>query len=171
MPWLLYPMKTVDELPLNARSLTFRWNGLTYLLTIEAGHLKIEYSSATYSKTERIPIESLSTDLKQERWVPDSAWRNGREARYLLLIAVIVYFSKLHEFVPLLAPVALALGLYLAFRSVRTAFPAQKTQICTEDDDHVVSIPHFRSLASQRLSFEQALRRQIEAAKGEADQE
>lgn len=161
-------MNTVEDLPLNARSLAFRWNGLRYTLTLEAETLKVDYDSATYSKSEKSPLDSLSPDLRRERWVPDSAWRNGKEARYLLLLAVIVYFSKLHEFIPLLAPVSLAMGLILVVQGVRRSLPLVKTNIYTEDNDHVISIPHFKHLDQQRRSFEEALVRQIKAARGDA---
>jgi hypothetical protein len=158
----------VEKIPLNARSLAFRWNGLQYTLTIEEEHLRVNYRSAMYARCDRTSLESLSPELKYERWVPASAWQNGKEARYLLLLAVVVYFSKLHEFVPLLAPVALAMSWILAYRAARAASPVTKTQVRTEDNDDVVSIPHFNRLAQQHQSFEEALTRQIKAAKGDA---
>ena len=161
-------MTTVDDIPLNARSLAFKWGYIRYTLSFDAEHLTVDCQSATYSMSSKTPLRELRPELRRQRWIPETAPRLGREARYLVLVAVIVYFSDIHAHVPLLAPVSLALGLFLGYEAVRRALPLQKT-IIDSDTEVVVTIPHFRRLESARSAFEDALVRIIQRAREEDD--
>src|SRR5687768_10203639 len=94
----------IDDIPLNARSLSFKWAGTRYVITFDSENLHVDRQSAMYSSATKTPLRDLCPDFRRQRWVPDSAFRLGKEARYLLLLSVIVYFSAVHAHVPLLAP-------------------------------------------------------------------
>jgi hypothetical protein len=157
---------TVENIPLNARSLAFKWDRLRYHLSFDAEHLIVDCQSATYSKNTKTPLRELRSELRRRRWIPDSAPKLGREARYLVLLAAIAYFSDIHPHVPLLAPLSLAWGLYLGYGAVRRALPLEKT-IIDSDTEAVATIPHFKKLEPARKAFEKSLLRMIRIAKEE----
>ena len=158
----------MDDMPLNARSLSFKWDTVRYVISFDSEYLTVDRQSTTYSETTRTPLADLSPEFRRRRWVPDSTFRLGKEARYLLLVAVIVYFSAIHAYVPLLAPLALLLGLYLSYKAFRHGWPAEKTTI-DSDTEAVVTIPHYRRIESARKAFEEALSRAITKAREEAE--
>ena len=163
-------MTIVDHIPLNARSLSFKWDTVRYMISFDSEYLTVDRQAATYSDNTRTALADLCPELTRRRWIPDSALRFGKEARYLLLLAVIVYFSKVHAYVPLLAPVSLALGLLHLYKAFRNSGPMEKTTIYS-DTDAVVTIPHYERIESARKAFEEALSRAITNAREEADEE
>jgi hypothetical protein len=163
-------MTVVDDMPLNARSLSFKWDTVRYVISFDSAYLTVDRQATTYSETTRTPLTDLCPEFRRRRWVPDSAFRLGKEARYLLLLAVIVYFSAIHAYVPLLAPLALLLGLFLWYKAFRRGWPAEKT-IIDSDTEAVVTIPHYKRIESARKAFEEALSRAITRAREETDEE
>jgi hypothetical protein len=81
-----------------------------------------------------------------------------------------VYFSAIHAYVPLLAPLSLLLGLLLSYKAVRHGWPAEKTVI-DSDTEAIVTIPHYKRIESPRKAFEDALSRAITRAREEAGEE
>ena len=161
-------MTTVDDMPLNSRSLAFKRGFLRYTLSFDAEHLTVDCQSHTYSETTKTPLRELSPDLRRQRWIPETAKALGTESRNLVLLAVIVYFSDIHAHVPLLAPVSLGLGLLFGYKALRQALPLQKT-IIDSGDKAIVSIPHFQRLESARSTFEVALVKMIRRARDEGN--
>ena len=163
-------MTIVDDLPLNARSLSFKWDTLRYVISFDSEHLTVDRQSTTYSETTKTPLTDLCPEFRRRRWIPDSCFRLGKEARYLLLLAVIVYFSAIHTYVPLLAPLSLLLGLFLSYKAFRHGWPAEKT-IIDSDTEAVVTIPHYKRIESARKAFEEALSQAITKAREEAEED
>ena len=161
-------MTIVDDIPLNARTLSFKWDGVRYVISFDSEYLTVDSQSATYSDNTKTALTDLCPELTRRRWIPDSAFRFGKEARYLFLLAVIVYFSAIHAYVPLLAPISLGLGLLLSYKAFRCSGPVEKTTIYS-DTDAVVTIPHYKRIESARKAFEDALSRAITKAREEAE--
>lgn len=160
----------VEDIPLNARSLSFKWASTRYVVSFDSENLTVDRQSATCSGTTKTPLRDLCPEFRRERWVPDSAFRLGKEARYLLLLSLIVYFSAVHTHVPLLAPVSLILGLFAGYKAFRHGWPPEKTFIDT-DTEVIVTIPHFKRIESARKAFEDALGRVIKRAREKAEEE
>jgi len=163
-------MTAVDNTPLNARSLSFKWVSVRYVISFDSEHLIVDCQSATYSNISKTPLRDLCPEFRRQRWIPNSAFRLGKEARYLLLLAIIVYFSAIHAHIPLLAPISLALGLFLTYRAFQRAWPLEKT-IIDSDTEEVVIIPHFKRIESARKAFEDALTRTIKNIRDEEEKE
>ncbi|HZL12517.1 MAG TPA: hypothetical protein VFC85_00095 [Verrucomicrobiae bacterium] len=160
-------MNTVDDIPLNARSLSYRWDGYDYTLKIDDEHLTVEWHSAGDSRTTRTPLKDLKPELPVERWVSSAARKNGRLGTGLLVAVVVVYFSDIQAHVPLLAPVMLLFSISFIYWAVRGSLPFSKTTIRGRNDSYIASIPHLERLKIQRRAFEETLLRMIKKARGD----
>ena len=119
----------MDDIPLNARSLSYRWDGYDYTLRIDDEHLTVEWQSPGDSRVTRTPLRYLKPELPIERWVSFPARQSGRLGVCLLVAAVIVYFSDIRVHVPLLALALLLFGLPYIYWAIRGSLPFTKTTI------------------------------------------
>jgi hypothetical protein len=160
-------MSTVDDIPLNARSLSYRWDGYDYTLRFDDEHLMVEWSSPTQSGSRKTPLRKLRPELPVERWVSDSDRKVGTLGVCLSVTAVVIYFSDIQPHVPLLAPALLIFGLLHLYWGVRAMLPFTKTVVRNRDNAYVISIPHFEHLSTQRKVFEEALLQTLKNIEGE----
>lgn len=101
----------MDTTPLNARSLSYRWNRRRYTIQFDDQYLTIRSDLPAY-RISRTPLWQLAPELGVDRWRPNSVYAHGKEARYLLAGATVVFFSDISTRVPLLAPILLLLALW-----------------------------------------------------------
>jgi hypothetical protein len=161
-------MRSMDRPPLEPDRLSYRSGGYRYSLSFDEDYLTVDCQRRpTYSKVAKTPLRDLKAELTTERWIPDSARSRGTEARYLSAIAVVVFFSDAHKYVPLLAPVCLLLAAMAMYRAFQSSWPLTKTVIRKDDEGYVESIPHIGGLEIQRKAFEEALSRAVKAARNE----
>ena len=160
-------MRNMDGLPLDSGRLSYRSGGYRYVLSVDDDHLTVDCQRPTYSKVTKTRLKGLRPELTTERWMPDSARRRGTEARYLLAAAVVVFFSDVQKYIPLLAPMCVVLAGTAMYRAIQASWPLTKTVIRTDDEDYVASIPHIGSLEVRRKAFEDTLLRFIRAARNE----
>jgi hypothetical protein len=158
-------MSLADPVPLNARSLTFKWNGRVCTLEYDSDYLTFQSASNPEYRIDKRHLWHLAPELLTDRSVPESSRHRGRESRYLTIGAVVAYFSDIHTHVPLLAPALLALGLLSLYRAVRGCMPLQKTKIITDYGEEFAIIPHLARMNAQRGAFEAGLIDAIRRAK------
>ena len=157
----------MDRPPLEPDRLSYRSGGYRYILSFDEDYLTVDCKGPTYSKVTKTPLRDLKAELTTERWIPDAARSRGAEARYLSAIAVVVFFSDVHKYVPLLAPACVVLAAMAMYRAFQSSWPLTKTMIRKDDEGYVESIPHIGGLETQRKAFEEALLRAVKAARNE----
>src|SRR4051794_1051014 len=150
-------MSTAQEIPLNARSLSYQYNGRRYTLAFDGEYLTSTWTSGPEYSTSRTPLWRLLPNLIVDRAIPEYSLHRGREARYLLIGAMVVHFSDIRHQVPLLAPALLFLGLLSSYRAFRACWTLKKTKVITDYGEEIALIPHHRSIETQRLAFERGL--------------
>jgi hypothetical protein len=160
-------MRDMDRLPHDSRRLSYRNGGYRYALSVDDDYLTVDCQGATYSKVTKTPLKTLKAELTTERWIPDYSRGRAYEVRYLLAGAVVVFFSDVNKYVPLLAPACVVLAAMAMHRAFQAAWPLTKTVIRNDNDEYVVSLPHIDRLESQRKAFEETLLRFISAARNE----
>ena len=149
-------------------SLSYRSGGYRYVLSFDEDYFIVDCQrQPTYSRITRTPLLDLKAELPTERWMSDSARSRGAEARYLLAGAVVVFFSDIHTYVPLLAPACVVLAAMALYRAVQSSWPLAKTVIRRDDGAYVASIPHIGGLESARKTFEAALLRAVTVARSD----
>jgi len=158
----------MDRAPVSPDSLSYRSGGYRYVLSFDEDYFTVDCQRRPiYSTVTRTPLRDLKADLPTERWMPDSARSRGTEARYLLTGAVVVFFSDIHKYVPLLAPACLVLAAMAVHRGFQSFWPLAKTVIRRDDGGYVESIPHIGALDAARKTFEEALFRAVKIARGD----
>ena len=160
------PHGRMDTIPLNARSLSYRWNGRRYTIQFDDEHLTVKSDSPAY-RIAKTPLWHLAPEFVVDNWWPNSVYANAKETRYLYAGAIVVFFSDISTQIPLLAPALLLLALLSSYRILRACWPLNKTRLFTEDDEQFTVIPHHRSQEAQRKAFEEALIRAIQKARDE----
>ena len=160
-------MGTFDDIPLNARSLSYRWDGYDYRLQLDPEHLTVEWKSPAYSHVSKAALSDLKPDLAVEHWVSEGGRKSGRLAIACLAAAVVVWFSDIRAHVPLLVPALLLLGVQNMYWAIRAVVPRNRTMVRAQNESHIVSIPHFKRLAAQRRAFEDSLLRMVKQARGD----
>jgi hypothetical protein len=158
-------MSTADQIPLNARSLSYQYNGRRYTLEFDSDYLTCTSTSQPESHTSKTPLWRLLPELLVDKSIPEYSRYRGREARYLLIGAVVAYFSDIRPHVPLLAPALLALGLLCSYRAFRASWPLEKTKVITDYGEEIAVVPHHASIKTRRTTFEQGLLDAIRTAR------
>lgn len=145
-------------LPLNARSLSFRWRGTTYELSIEGQHLTTTIGSGPFRTTSKTPLSGLMEELVVD--TPRSATGQFHATRfvYSLIAALIIQFSVVPRFVPFLAPVLFGFALIHFVGFVRHIPAVQQTRVRDHYGGVVIAIPHLPDLELSRTRFEDQLR-------------
>jgi hypothetical protein len=92
-------MRSMDRPPLEPDRLSYRSGGYRYVLSFDDDYLTVDCKGPTYSKVTKTPLRDLKAELTTERWIPDAARSRGAEARYLSVVAVVVFFSDIHKYV------------------------------------------------------------------------
>src|ERR1039458_8516627 len=100
-------MATFDDIPLNARSLSYRWDGYDYRLQLDPEHLTVEWKSPAYSRVSKTALRDLKPELAVEQRVSEDGRKCGRLALACFAASVVVWFSDIRPHVPLLAPALL----------------------------------------------------------------
>ena len=160
-------MGSFDDIPLNARSLSFRWDGYDYRLQLDPEYLTVEWNSPAYWRVSKTALRDLKPELAVEQWVSEGGRKSGRWAIACLAAVVVVWFSDIRPHVPLLAPALLLFGVQYIYWSIRAVFPRNRTMVRTQSESHVVCIPHFGRLAAQRRAFEDSLLRMVKQVSGD----
>jgi hypothetical protein len=160
-------MEAFDDIPLNARSLSFRWDGYDYKLQLDPEHLTVEWKSPAYSSVNKTALRDLKPELAVQQWVSEGGRKSVRLGSACLVAALVVWFSNIRPHVPLLAPALLLFGVQYVYWFVRAVFPRNRTTVRTQNENVIVSIPHFERLAAQRRSFEESLLRMVKQARGD----
>lgn len=70
-------MAMFDDIPLNARSLSYRWDGYDYRLQLDPEHLTVEWKSPAYSRVSKTALRDLKPELAVEQWVSEDGLRRG----------------------------------------------------------------------------------------------
>jgi hypothetical protein len=160
-------MATLGDIPLNARSLSYRWDGWDYRLQLDPEHLIVECKSPAYSHVSKTALRDLKAELQVEQWVSEGGRKCTRLSIACLAASVVVWFSDIRPHVPLLAPALLLFGLQYLYWSFRAIYPRNRTTVRAQNEHHVVSIPHFERLGAQRRAFEDSLLRMVKQARGD----
>ena len=157
-------------LPLNARSIRFRWRGWSYDYSFDDEFLTSSSGWRGFSQTTKTPLWRLMQDFVEDTPVSDVARRHMRRLRYSLAAALVVQFSNIPQHVPYLAPALFAFAGYSIIRGARHTWPTKQTRVLTNYGDQIISIPHLKLLETGRQRFEEQLRSAIEAAKARNDE-
>jgi hypothetical protein len=160
-------MATFDDIPLNARSLSYRWDGYDYRLQLDPEHLTVEWKSPAYSRVSKTALRDLKPELAVEQWVSEDGRKCGRLVLACFAASVVVWFSDIRPHVPLLAPALLLFGVQYMYWGIRAIYPRNRTIVRAQNESPVVSIPHFERLASQRRAFEDSLLRMVKRARAD----
>jgi hypothetical protein len=161
-------MRNMDRPPAGPNSLSYRSGGYRYVLSYDEEYFTVDCQHPpTYSKVTRTLLRDLKPELPTERWIPASARSRGIEARYLSTVAVVVFFSDIHRYVPLLAPACLVLAAMAMYKAFQSSWPLIKTVIRRDDDGYVECIPHIDGLEAERKRFEEDLVRAVRVARNE----
>ncbi|MGO8926281.1 MAG: hypothetical protein ACLQU3_05240 [Limisphaerales bacterium] len=64
-------MAAFDDIPLNARSMSYRWDGYDYRLQLDPQHLTVEWKSPAYSHVTKTALRDLKPELAVEQWVSE----------------------------------------------------------------------------------------------------
>ena len=160
-------MATFDDIPLNARSLSFRWDGYDHKLQLDPEYLTIEWKSPAYSRASKTALRDLKAELAVEEWVSEDGRKSTRLAIGCLAAGVVAWFSDIRPHVPLLVPALLLFGGLNISWTIRAVFPRKRTTVRAQNESTIVCIPHFKRLAAQRRAFEDSLLRMVKQAKGD----
>jgi hypothetical protein len=154
-----------EIVPLNARSLSFKRAGQRCTLEFDSEYLTHSFQDKPAFYISKTPLWRIMPELLVDRSIPESAWKHGRISRYSLAAAVVVYFSDIRAYVPLLVPALLLCALYSTYRGVRMVYPPQKTKIVSDWGDEIAVIPHHENIATNRKAFESALMEAVREAR------
>ncbi len=100
-------MSTLESLPLNARSLSYRWDGYDYRLQLDPKHLTVEWTSPAHSRVIKTALRDLKAELAVEQWVSEAGRKCTRLGTACLAAFAVVWFSDIRPHAPLLAPALL----------------------------------------------------------------
>lgn len=150
-------MNSADPIPLNARSLSYKYQGRRYSLSFDEEYLTGTWKSFPESQTTKTPLWRLLPELLSDMSASGFARARGRETRYFVLGAVVFYFSDINSHVPLLAPTLLLLAVWSLGRAMRDSLPLRKTKVITDYGEDIALIPHHSRISVQRKAFEQGL--------------
>lgn len=147
---------------LSSRRLVYSWCGQDCTLEFDDEHLTWSKQSAVERSVIKTPLWRIMPEILIDRTVPDSLRRQARFAVNYFIGALIVYFSAIPNFVPLLAPVLAAYSIYNFFAFFRAASKFegnyfQGSKIITEYGEEIAVIPHYQQLKENRIIFEKAL--------------
>jgi hypothetical protein len=163
-------MATFEDIPLNARSLSYRWEGHDYRLQLDPEHLSVECKSPVVTRVSKTALSDLKPDLPVEQWVSQGGLKCGRRAIACVVAATVVWFSDIRPHVPLLVPVLLLFGIQNIYWTIRAVVPRNRTSVQAENGSQIVFIPHFDRLTTQRRAFEDSLLRMVKQARGDEHQ-
>jgi hypothetical protein len=151
-------------LPLNARSLHFRWQRGTHDISFDSKVLTYRHTSFSHSSTTKTPLHRLMNDFVVDTPSDIRLQYYARRLRYSSVLAGIVHFSEIPRFVPYLAPALVAYALIMLYRGFPFSWPRKQTRVFTGFGEPIVSIPHLRGIESSRQRFEEQLTSAITAA-------
>jgi hypothetical protein len=153
------------EIPLNARTLSFRWDGCDWTMEVDDEQLAIEWNSRTMHRTVKVPLRNLKRRPSVERWIATSSQKRVATGMTLAAAGSVVLFSDIPRHVPLLAPALFVFGGLNLYRGYRGMLPISKTTIRNKRDSYVTAIPHFKELETRRRAFESILFQMIQQAR------
>lgn len=151
-------------LPLNARSLHFRWQRGTHDISFDSRVLTYKHTHFGHSSTTKTPLDRLMSDFVVDTPSDARLQYYARRLRYSAALAGIVHFSEIPRFVPYLAPALLAYAILMLIRGLPFSWPRRQTRVLTTYGEPIVSIPHLRTLDGQRQRFEDLLAAAISTA-------
>jgi hypothetical protein len=143
-------------LPLNVRSLSFRWRGTTYDFSIEDRFLTIVSSQYPFRTTTKTPLGNLLEEFVVDTPPPSVQFHISRFL-YGLAAALVVQFSVLPRFVPGLAFVLFGFALVHLVKFLRNVMPVQQTRVFDYYGGVAAVIPHLPEIEASRSRFEDQL--------------
>jgi len=152
-------------LPLNARSLSFRWRGTTYDVSVENHFLTTTAGSGPFRTTTKTPLSNLLEEFVVDTPRSSTAQFHTQRFLYSLTAALIVQFSAVPRFVPALASVLFGFALIHFVGLLRNVTPIQQTRVLNYYSGVVFAIPHLPQLEVSRRRFEDQLRDAITKSK------
>lgn len=159
-------MKEPDfYLPLNARSLRFRWRWATHDVSFDSQYLTYTVTFGGVPTTTKTLLCRLIDEFVVDMQPDYRGYRCMRRFRFALLAAAILYFSVIPQFVPYLVPALLTYAVLMAIRGGPYIWPREQTRLLTDYASHVLSIPHLPKLEVTRQRFEEQLRAAIRESK------
>jgi hypothetical protein len=156
---------TEISLPLNARSLHFRWQRGTHDISFDSHVLTYKHTRFGHSSTTKTALDRLMDEFVVDTPTDSRLQYYARRLRYSLALAAIVHFSEIPRFVPYLAPALLAYAVIMLFRGLPFSWPRQQTRVITSYSEPIVSIPHLPKIDGTRQRFEEQLSTAIKSAK------
>ena len=152
-------------LPLNARSLQFRWQRATHDISFDSHYLTYTYARCSYRTTSKTALDRLMDDFVVDTPTDSRAQPYNRRFRYALALAAVIHFSEIPHYVPYLAPALLAYSLLMLYRGFPYAWPCKQTRVLTNYSEQIIAIPHLPKFEVTRQRFEDQLRTAIKGAK------
>ena len=156
---------TEISIPLNARSLHFRWQRGTHDISFDSNVLTYKHTCFGHSSTTKTALDRLMDEFVVDTPTDYRLQYYARRLRYAIVLAPIVYFSEIPRFVPYLAPALLAYAGIMLYRGFPFSWPRQQTRVITNYSEPIVSIPHLRKIDGTRQRFEEQLSAAIKSAK------
>jgi hypothetical protein len=152
-------------LPLNVQSLSFRWRGSSYEVSIGERFLTRTVREWQFCTTTKTSLSDLLEEFVVDTPSSPTAQFHAPRFVYLLVAALVVQFSVVPRFVPALAPVLFGFALIHLIHLLRHATPVQQTRVLNYYGGVVAAIPHLPELEVGRRRFEDQLRDAIKKAK------
>ena len=156
---------TDNIVPLNARSLRFRWQHATHDISFDSRFITYTRSCLSHQTTSKTPLLRLMDDFVVDNPIDSRAKYYGPRHRVSLVLAAVVHFSEVPRFVPYLAPALLGYSLLMFFRGAPYFWPQKQTRVFTDYGDQVFALPHLTKLDGARQRFEDQLHTAIKDAK------
>jgi hypothetical protein len=145
-------------LPLAAGNLKFRWRFLNYELSLDERFLTVTVGVRGSPTTSKTRLSDLLEEFVVDAPVSPAYRYNASRFIYSLLAAVVVQFSRIPAFVPLLAPALFVLALFYSLRCLPHILPVQQTRVLNYYGAQIAAVPHLPELEGARQRFEERLR-------------
>ncbi len=145
------------------REISFDWQLGRYTLRYDDATLQVEWQVNEQRRITRHDLLLLSPLFIEDSTQIDTLLPAMQRFGLFTSAAIIIWFSQINIWVPLLAPALALLALGWLFKlGVDYRARGARTVICESAGDEVIDIPHDRTDAEQRMGFETGLRRAIE---------
>ena len=145
------------------REISFDWQLGRYTLRYDETTLQVEWQVNSQRRVTRHDLLLLSPLFIEDSTQIDNLLPAMRRFALFTSAAIIVWFSQVNVWVPLLAPaLAIVAGGWLVRLGIDFRARGARTVICESAGDEVIDIPHDRTNDDQRMGFEAGLKRAIE---------
>ncbi len=154
-----------SNIPLNARSLHFRWRGWTFDFSFDDEFLTSTWTSCGNTEISRTPLRRLMDDFVVDTPRSATLLKQARRFRYAVVLGLVVQFSEIPSHVPFLAPALFVFAAYCLLKGGRHLGLTEQTRVLTNYGEQIIAIPHLTALEASRSRFEEQLRIAIQSAK------